>query len=333
MQYQLVKIQGENASVPGAPKEEWVMSAVPSREDIADFGHPLAARAMLPGKFYTSRMARFIAGLFPEDAEWTSYWSNLESTIVDNQAKDRASHNLPGYTRPKFITGTPASVAEINALLFGNAGEETAHETDGSDTGCIVLPAFQPWGCQQEAKVASGELALPAKEPSEEQAEGLVPDTMPGIWKLLGFKANSLYDLGIHTLSPAGKKPSLIASLKAYRKNMLLTVGRALLLREYGKEFSSEQVRKAVIASWKSNSRMKKYSEVLRANLGEEVEKRVMEILGEIPGFMEGKIASKAKYMDTFKGEPWSIKSFVLMCKVTGQVDLKKTGWRVTKKS
>lgn len=161
--------------------------------------------------------------------------------------------------------------------------------------------------------------------------EPLLPDTMPGIWKLLGFKANSLYDLGTRTLSPAGKKPSLVASMKAYRKNMLLTVGRALLLREYGKEFTAEQVKKSVISSWKNNGRMKKYSEVLRANLGEEVEKRVMEILGEIPGFIEGKVDSKAKYMETYKGEPWTIKSFILMCKVTGQVDFKKTGWRSKK--
>jgi len=207
--------------------------------------------------------------------------------------------------------------------------ENEPEEEPVQDTGCVVLPAFPPWGCQQEAKAASGEPAIPEEEPEECP----VPDTMPGIWKLLGFKADSLYDLGIHTLSPAGKKPSLVASMKAYRKNMLLTVGRALLLREYGKEFSSEQVRKSAVASWKNNGRMKKYSEVLHANLGEEVEKRVLEILGEIPGFIEGKISSKAKYMDTFKGEKWSIKSFVLMCKVTGQVDLKKTGWRATKKS
>jgi hypothetical protein len=204
------------------------------------------------------------------------------------------------------------------------------------DTGCIVLPAFPPWGCQQEAKVDSGELALPAEapaeEPKEEPAEGLVPDTMPGIWKSLGFKAESLYDFGTRTLSPARKTPSLEASFKAYRKNMLLTVARALLVGAYGRKYSAEQVRKSVIASWKGNSRMKGFSDVLKANKGPVLEKRITEILDDIPKFIDGKVETTAKYMKGFKGEPWCIKSFVRYVSVSKLLDLKKTGWRSSKK-
>lgn len=265
---------------------------------------------------------------------------------VDGQWKPVEPQGLPDGVLGQVMPGAMAEANEHNnqelwkqqkdpsyvpkfkhpEILPAEGQEKEQKEGPVPDAGCMVLPAFPPWGCQQESPEQQQE--TPVEEPGE-----LVPDTMPGIWKLLGFKADSLYDLGTRTLSPAGKKPSLVASMKAYRKNMLLTVGRALLLREYGKEFSSEQVRKSAVASWKNNGRMKKYSEVLHANLGEEVEKRVLEILEEIPGFIEGKISSKAKYMDTFKGEKWSIKSFVLMCKVTGHVDLKKTGWRATKKS
>jgi hypothetical protein len=170
------------------------------------------------------------------------------------------------------------------------------------------------------------------EEPEETQKDELVPDTMPGIWKLLGMKANSLYDFGTRTLSPARKIPTLEASIKAYRRNMLLTVARALVLREYGTAFTAEQVRKSAIASWKNNGRMSKFSDVLHANRREGVEKRIDEILEEISTYMNGKVESKAKYLGKYKGEKWTIKSFVLMCKVTAQIDLKKTGWRSTKK-
>ena len=196
--------------------------------------------------------------------------------------------------------------------------------------GCAGVPA----GCveekQEPVQETVQETTVEQPETSVEEPEGVVPDTMAGIWKLLGYRKESLYDFGTRTLSPAGKKPSLEASLKAYKKNMLLTVARALLLREYGKDFMTEQVKKSAIASWKNNGRMKKYSDVLKENLGGPVEKLILEILGEVQVYLEGKVDSKAKYLEKYRGEKWSIKSFVLMCKVTGQVDLKKTGWRST---
>lgn len=203
--------------------------------------------------------------------------------------------------------------------------KEEPAEGPVTDTGCTVLPAFPPWGCQQEAQEQPRE--TPVEEPGE-----LVPDTMPGIWKLLGFTAESFYDLGIHTLSPAGKKPSLDASLKAYRRNMLLTVARALLLKEYDRKFTAEQVRKSTIAAWKNNGRMKKYGDVIRENLGGATAKSIVKILDEIPKFIGGKVNIEAKYMIPYLGQLWCLKGFILWCKTSRNLTLKKTGWRTSKK-
>lgn len=256
--------------------------------------------------------------------------------IVKDVPKLQPPPVQPGYRiegRPDNVEVTPtlaywiARAREKEGMPVEPAKEE-AEESIVPDTGCTVLPAFPPWGCQQEDKVASGEPALPAEEP----AEGLVPDTMPGIWKSLGFKAESLYDFGTRTLSPARKTPSLDASFKAYRKNMLLTVARALLAGAYGRKYSAEQVRKSVIASWKGNGRMKGFSDVLKANRGPALEKRITEILDDIPKFIDGKVETAAKYMKGFKGEQWCIKSFVRYVSVSKQLDLKKSDWRSSKK-
>ena len=167
----------------------------------------------------------------------------------------------------------------------------------------------------------------------ENAPEELVPDTMPGIWRLLGFTADSYYDLGTRTLSPAGKKPSLEASLKAYRKNMLLTVARALLLKEYGRAFTAEQVRKSAVEAWRNNGRMRKYGDVLKEHESPVTLGRIKGILDEVDGFMTGKVKTAAKYMIPFLGQLWCIQGFILWCKVSQGMALKKTGWRSSKKS
>lgn len=314
MKFQLVKVSTHQSMVPGAEQETWVMSAVPEKTDLAEFGHMLAPKALLPGKFYTTRMTRWLAGIYPEDAEWVSYWMKLTDSIESMQRLDRMTHNSEGYVRPKFITGVPASVKEISANLAGNTTE--GQEETASNTGETPVEA-----CGTELPERPGE-----------PGEGLVPDTMAGIWKLLGFTAESFYDLGIHTLSPAGKKPSLEASLKAYRRNMLLTVARALLLKEYDRKFTAEQVRKSAIAAWKNNGRMKKYGEVIRENLGDATAKSIVKILDEIPKFIGGKVNIDAKYMIPYLGQLWCLKGFILWCKTTRNLTLKKTGWRTAKK-
>ena len=133
-------------------------------------------------------------------------------------------------------------------------------------------------------------------------------------------------------LSPAGKKPSLEASLKAYRKNMLLTVARALLLKEYDRKFTAEQVRKSAIAAWKNNGRMKKYGDVIRENHGQATMARIKSILDEVDGFIAGKVKCEAKYMIPYLGQLWCLKGFILWCKTTKNLTLKKTGWRTSKK-
>ena len=193
-----------------------------------------------------------------------------------------------------------------------------------ADTGCVVLPAFPQWGSQQEAKVASGEPARPA--------EDLVPDTMPGIWKLLGSTAESFYDLGTRTLPAAGiRKPGLEGSLKMYRRNMLLTVARALLLKEYGRRLTAEQVRKSAVEAWRNNGRMRKYGEVLKENETPVILGRLKGILDEVDGFISGKVKCEAKYMIPYLGQLWCLKGFILWCKVSQGMTFKKTGWRSTK--
>lgn len=183
--------------------------------------------------------------------------------------------------------------------------------------------------------------AEPAKEQPEEPqketpkgkpVEGLVPDTMPGIWKVIGYSPESYYDFGTRTLSQAGKKPSLTASLNAYKKNMLLTVARALLLKKYGHKVTPEQVRLSVASSWERNGRMKKYAEVLTENDSEATRGAIEKILDDSTRFMTETVNVPAKYMSGYVGEKWSIKGFILWCKKTGQIEFRKAGWRSVKK-
>ena len=265
---------------------------------------------------------------------------------VDGQWKPVEPHGVPDGVLGQVMPGAMAEANEHNnqelwkqqkdpsyvpkfkhpEILPVEGQEKEPAEGPVPDTGCTVLPAFPPWGCQQEAP------EQPRETPVEESSVELVPDTMPGIWKLLGFTAESFYDLGIHTLSPAGKKPSLDASLKAYRRNMLLTVARALLLKEYDRKFTAEQVRKSAIAAWKNNGRMKKYGDVIRENLGDATAKSIVDILDEIPKFIGGKVNIEAKYMIPYLGQLWCLKGFILWCKTTRNLTLKKTGWRTSKK-
>lgn len=265
---------------------------------------------------------------------------------VDGQWKPVESQGIPAGVLGQVMPGAMSEANEHNnqelwkqqkdpsyvpqfkhpEILPVEGQENEPVETPEPDTGCVVLPAFQPWGCRQEAPEQTQET------PAEESCGEPVPDTMPGIWKLLGFTAESFYDLGTRTLSPAGKKPSLDASLKAYRKNMLLTVARALLLKEYGRKFTAEQVKKSAIAAWKNNGRMKKYGDVLRENLGDATAKSIVKILDEIPKFIGGKVNIEAKYMIPYLGQLWCLKGFILWCKTTRNLALKKTGWRTSKK-
>lgn len=247
--------------------------------------------------------------------------------IVKDVPKLQPPPVQPGYRiegRPDNVEVTPtlaywiARSREKDGMPVETPKEEPA---ETPDTGCMVLPAFPPWGAQQETKVDSGEPALPP--------EGLIPETMAGIWKLLGSTGESFYDFGIHTLSPAGKKPSLDASLKAYRKNMLLTVARALLLKEHDRRFTAEQVRKSVVSSWEGNSRMKKYAETIKANDTAGVGK----ILDEAGEFISGDVKVTGKYMNNYVGQKWCLRGFVLWCKKTRQIEFKKTGWRSSKKA
>lgn len=251
--------------------------------------------------------------------------------IVKDVPKLQPPPVQPGYRiegRPDNVEVTPtmaywiARAREKEGMPIEPVKEEP--EEEPANTGCTVLPAFPQWGSQQEVKVASDEPALPE--------EGPVPDTMAGIWKLLGSTGESFYDFGTRTLSQAGKKPSLEASLKAYHKNMLLTVARALLLKEHDRRFSEEQVKKSVVASWRNNGRMRKYSDVILENQGPATMARIKEILDKAGEFISGDVKVTGKYMNSYVGQKWCLRGFVLWCKKTRQIEFKKTGWRSSKK-
>lgn len=253
--------------------------------------------------------------------------NNQIVACVDGQWKPVEPQGLPDGVLGQVM---PGAMAEANEY---NNQELWKQQKDPSYVPKFRHPEILPVeGQEKEPEPVPEAPEAPEETHKEEPAEGLVPDTMPGIWKLLGFTAESFYDLGIHTLSPAGKKPSLDASLKAYRRNMLLTVARALLLKEYDRKFTAEQVRKSAIAAWKNNGRMKKYGDVIRENLGEATAKSIVKILDEIPKFIGGKVNIDAKYMIPYPGQLWCLKGFILWCKTTRNLTLKKTGWRTSKK-
>lgn len=265
---------------------------------------------------------------------------------VDGQWKPVEPHGVPDGVLGQVMPGAMAEANEHNnqelwkqqkdpsyvpkfkhpEIIPVEGQEKEQKEEPVPDTGCTVLPAFPPWGCQQEAPEPAQETA------AEESSVELVPDTMPGIWKLLGFTAESFYDLGTRTLPSAGKrKPGLEGSLKMYRKNMLLTVARALLMKEYDRKLTTEQVKKSVVASWRNNGRMKKYSDVIRENQGPATLARIKAILDEVDEYITGKVKSQAKYMIPYLGQLWCLKGFILWCKVSQGMTFKKTGWRSTK--
>ena len=235
----------------------------------------------------------------------------------EHNAKEtwRAEHEsgyVPQYRHPKVVPYTEPKIdRDADRSGFNGLVDEAPQ---------VRKPEPEP---SQEA---------PEETHTEEPAEGLVPDTMPGIWKLLGFTAESFYDLGTRTLPAAGiRKPGLEGSLKMYRKNMLLTVARALLLKEYGRKPTAEQVKKSAVASWRNNGRMKKYGDAIRENQGPATVARIKAILDEVDEYITGKVKSQAKYMIPYLGQLWCLKGFILWCKVSQGMTFKKTGWRSSK--
>lgn len=261
-----------------------------------------------------------------------------EHNAIEEWKTERDPSHVPQYRHPAVVNlAEPEIDRDADRSGFNGIVKDVpklqpppvqpGYRIEGRPDNVGVTPTMAYWIARAREKEG-----MPVEPAKEEPEEDLVPDTMPGIWKSLGFKAESLYDFGTRTLSPARKTPSLDASFRAYRKNMLLTVARALLVGAYGRKYSAEQVRKSVIASWKGNGRMKGFSDVLKANRGPVLEKRIAEILDDIPKFIDGKVETEAKYMKGFKGEPWCIKSFVRYVSVSKLLDLKKSDWRSSKK-
>lgn len=258
---------------------------------------------------------------------------NADRSGVNGIIKDELQLEKPPVTPDYRIEGRRGdeSVTPMLAMYLRKVAEQKKLMEQGTTVEQKETPeeTKEP---PAEPKENSVETKEPPAEPEEPPVDELVPDTMPGIWKVIGYSPESYYDFGTRTISQAGKKPSLAASLKAYRKNMLLTVARALLLKEYGHKVTQEQARLSVASSWDRNGRMKKYAEVLKENDGEATRGAMEKILDDSARFMTETVNVPAKYMSGYVGEKWSIKGFILWCKKTGQIEFKKTGWRSVKK-
>ena len=248
---------------------------------------------------------------------------NADRSGVNGIIKDELQLEKPPITPDYQIEGRRGdeSVTPMLAMYLRKVAEQKKLMEQGT-----------PAEPEETIKEPPAETKEPPAEPEESPVDEPVPDTMPGIWKIIGYSPESYYDFGTRTLSQAGKKPSLTASLKAYRKNMLLTVARALLLKEYGHKVTPEQARLSVASSWERNGRMKKYAEVLKENDGEATRGAMEKILDDSARFMTETVKVPAKYMSGYVGEKWTIKGFILWCKKTGQIEFKKTGWRSVKK-
>ena len=158
-----------------------------------------------------------------------------------------------------------------------------------------------------------------------------VPETMPGIWKLIGHREESFYDFGKNAVSPAGKRPSLYAAVEAYRKTFMLTVARALLCRMHGVRFTTDAVVKSARNAWKGCCMTRKYREVLKDSPKELWEGQLRSIDATAKEYIEGRVPVKSKYLSGWAGKVWSVESFVAYMKVSLGMKLKESGWRSSK--
>lgn len=178
---------------------------------------------------------------------------------------------------------------------------------------------------KEEPEVKTEEKEAPGPQQEATDSERLVPETMAGIWKLLGPTYSSKYDFGKNTLSPPGRSPSVDASWNAYRKNMLLTVGRALVCREHGVRFTPDVVRKSAIASWKNSSKSRRYRDAIMTLPKEESIRRAKEILSKIDKFIGSKVGSGCRYLSGHEIELWTLKTFIPYCRIHERVVFKPT--------
>lgn len=159
------------------------------------------------------------------------------------------------------------------------------------------------------------------QEPQKQHEYKKVPSTMRELSNLCGcFGKCCKYEIGVKAVSPAGHTPTVDGASKAWKKNAILAVARALVAREYGKNFVTSDVVTSIKEDWDTKSNLKKYREVLPE--GEPVTEFVR-------GFIEGNIESEAAYLSKFKGVRWSIVPYLKYISVSLRMDLKKDAKKV----
>jgi hypothetical protein len=162
-------------------------------------------------------------------------------------------------------------------------------------------------------KVATGaEPVKPLEEPGVETVE--LPSTMAALTRMLSCmsKRSSKYDFGVRTVAHAVAKPTITATIKAYRKVVLLAIARALVARKFGMEFSTRAVIRAVAKDWRNSATLKRYSEVMGEHRADPIVREVVtEMQKTIIDFIDGNVDCKYSFMSEWKGQKWSIESFL----------------------
>ena len=152
----------------------------------------------------------------------------------------------------------------------------------------------------------------PVDEPGVETVE--LPSTMAALTRMLSCmgKRSSKYDFGVRTVAHAVAKPTIMATIKAYRKVVLLAIARALVARKFGMAFSTRAVIRAVAKDWRNSATLKRYSEVMDEHRADPVVRDVVtEMQKAIIDFIDGNVDCKYSFMSEWKGQKWSIESFL----------------------
>lgn len=298
----------------------WVSMVMPETCDVASFEYNEFVQAgLLIGQWYNVR---------------GNYNSSLAFGIMGNQVATSLNIKLNGKVNAlaskqkskEYRTEKEAAKKEhggnkvylgIRGNTFGFYSEEEflIPEIDKAippDTP-MVKPAVAPETPKQiptEPKPVST-----GNDPGKPVEEArVIPGTMAALKKILPClgKRCSSYDFGVRTVSHAVTVPTLDATMRAYRKVALLAIGRALVARYYGVEFSVKDVERTLDEDWNRNSQLKLYAEVMKCNMGTAAVNRCIDSTEKmVATFIEGRVDVNKKVMEEYKNQRWNVESFL----------------------
>lgn len=294
----------------------WIASVMPERCDV----HPME-REIFNGSRYKFGTWYAIGGNYP-GAQAFKIFGNITATSL-NRRLNRDVNNLI-YTQfgSDFQSRKAAAIKEKGKNIYLGIRDQligffTESEFDIPREEQEIPPeapkAEEKVEPMETPTVATGaDPVNPVDEPGVETVE--LPSTMSALTRMLPCmsKRCSKYDFGLRTVGHAVTRPSITATIRAYRKVVLLAVARALVARSFGVEFSSRAVIMAVVKDWTNDSQMKLYSEVMNEHRADPVVREVVaEMQKTIIDFIDGNVDCKYSFMSEWKGHKWSIESFL----------------------